>query len=91
MARHYRQRLLLCVLVVAFFLGPILLGSPTTLSRYANGSFYAINAPQTNNTITSSVESLSARLLRDLLRLATQAQATYQASTSVMEQEASAQ
>jgi soluble lytic murein transglycosylase-like protein len=62
MATHFLQRLLLfalCLLAVAFFLGPMLLGSHTTLSRYYSGLFYSINAPQTNTTISSSYVSLA--------------------------------
>jgi len=62
MARHYLQRLLLyvlCILAVAYFLGPMLLGSHTTLSRFYNSFFYSTNAPQTNYTISSSYVSLA--------------------------------
>ena len=62
MVRHYLQHFLLyvlCVLAVAFFLGPALLGSHTTLSRFYNGLFFTINAPQTNYTISSSYVSLA--------------------------------
>lgn len=62
MVTRFLQRLVLfalCLLVVVFFLGPMLLGSHTTLSRYYSGLFHSFNAPQTNDTISNSYISLA--------------------------------
>lgn len=57
----FLQRLLLfllCLLVVAFFLGPMLLGGPKALSHFYQTTIY-LDAPQTKYTISASYSELA--------------------------------